>query len=207
MEFRKSAMPESESNKQEKSPVLPLGDLPVIYHANERWCKDLVKGLERFGKKWIIYPKAHASLTSRIPEFPGLYMFVWRPKFHISIPRNQGNKIRFSWPIYVGRTDSDTLKSRYQAYATIMRNLPHQPTLGGTPAFPRQQGRKFLLKTYLQYPVEYWCLTVSANELISEMENLEKKLIGFFNPPVNKQHTWHRGRNISAEIAERNPAW
>ncbi|WP_172273707.1 hypothetical protein [Caulobacter sp. RHG1] len=153
---------------------------PINWQLDADLCGVIQGDLDRIGP-WESY-KATPTLTNHIPAVSGLYMFVFRSHFKLSLAAETAHTPL--WVMYVGRagdgSSKQTLRDRYRNdYAKHVGGDPEQ-LWDDAPKLNRAAA----LKKYLSlWPLEYWFLPVEDRTAIPD---LEKRLIRLFAPPLNK---------------------
>ena len=145
---------------------------------DQEFCSELEDSLYKLGGCWERLP-ATKETYKRIPEFSGLYMFVWNPFFRLRSESNYFNTRRI---LYVGKsnTPSMTLKTRYRSEYSKITGDDYAVHW----VMEKPKNRNDRLTKYLNLDdLEYWFLTSECvNE---EIDRLEIDLIKLFNPPAN----------------------
>lgn len=159
--------------------------------------------LESMAKPWEVY-EASEETVNTLPDLPGLYMFVWRPGPRFSMAASEGIPCdgTFRHILYIGQAggspgeNKNTLRNRYRDYRKHFKGNPEDLWVKGE---PRKRAEK--LTHYLQLgPLEFWCAVVEDR---AKIENLEKRLIRLYNPPVNNIHT----PRLRARLGSSRNAW
>jgi hypothetical protein len=168
-------------HREEDSPALPI-EVGLLRMLDTDSCQQLDQDLREFASPWEVH-QATESLTSALPDEPGLYMFVWRPQFQFQI---DGRPASGSFPqlLYVGQAGAskadygNTIRRRYKEYRRYLRANPESLWADSEPKTREQR-----LSCYLPLrPMEFWCSTVTDRNRI---RGLEKRLIRLWNPPLN----------------------
>lgn len=148
-------------------------------------CRDLAD----LGNGWEVF-EATERLWERLPDQPGLYMFVWRPWFRFTMMETAVAETTrpdsTSQILYIGQAGSstndtgNTLRLRYKSYRKFIRSDPNglwaaPPTL--------RISRPTLLEYLALRPLEYWFTVVEDR---STIKGLEARLLNMFNPPLNQ---------------------
>lgn len=151
--------------------------------------------------------RAGSSLRRTLPVSPGLYMFVWSPNapFEVSRGAEKRTELPFSTVLYVG-VAGDSIRERYDEYWRILeaRRPEHLFETEDTSRAGRFQ-------KYLSiYPLQFWYAPLTSNNQrryhnkqrrILFLKNIEERVIRFFNPPINDQHT------IKVNVGKEEEAW
>jgi|GEM_PF-2055830 len=150
---------------------------------DDEYCQHITGMLEGEDMHWE-RKKAVPGLGQSLPDSPGLYMFVWQPKFKLRVALDE--RIALHWILYVGKAGGSVgggnIRNRYlNEYSKYVGKDP-------SCLWEKQDTtkRELVLARYLTLqPLEFWFLTVSnANEI----ELMERKLIKLLRPPLNIQH-------------------
>lgn len=171
--------------KHREEPASPLQFEPCLELLMDNdYCQILSQSIFDTGASWERL-RAVSSLATRIPDDPGVYMFVWSPEFTIrfAAPPEQAG---FRWVLYVGRAGgldggTGTLRQRYaNEYSKYVAQDPSR--VWDSEAATTRTDR---LKRYLTLrPLEYWYLPLKDPQ---EIQYLERRLIRLFGPPLNHQ--------------------
>ena len=168
-----------------------FGDLEAIsvpftpsirFLQDKGFCKTLEKDLKNFGTNWE-KRIATKNLSDLLPDYPGLYMFVWK-NTEISFVVDTDKSENFNWCLYIGQAGANqsqnTIKSRYKnEYASYIDSPPD-----GFWDDAHKNDRKSRIQLLLSLcKLEFWFLTVADR---SKIESLESRLIRAFRPPGNQ---------------------
>lgn len=166
-------------HRDSPSPVLTL-EVPLLRLLDGQGCANLSKKLREVAGEWEVM-LAKERLWESLPKAPGIYMFVWRPKFrwHVSAQPDS-----ISYFLYVGQTGAGTsgatLRERYKGYAKYLAGPPDK--LWEEPAV---KTRPTTFERYLKLqPLEFWYTVVNDP---TEVDLLEDQLIKLLMPPLNGQ--------------------
>jgi hypothetical protein len=150
---------------------------------NKLYCESLSDDLvNAFGNNWerLIATK---ELAARLPELPGIYMFIWKPFFNFKF---DDDRTSLNYIVYIGKAggayNNSTLRTRYKAeYSKIVKsNAEHIWNCSDL------KTRSDRLNKYLNlFELEYWYLVMGKNNS-NVIEKFENKLIKLFNPPANR---------------------
>jgi hypothetical protein len=125
-----------------------------------------------------------------LPKVRGLYMFVWAPPLTLMQECGKQSHV-VSWVLYVGKAGvdggtHDTIKDRYASeykkYVSTSANVLWQSKTSDHSAVRAERMKKF----FSLQPLDFWFLPMEDTNMIS---GLEKRLIRYLNPPLNKQHS------------------
>lgn len=168
--------------REEASPALQV-DIGLLRMLDESGCRSLEKDLDVHVGCWEIY-SATEKLADALPDMPGLYMFVWRPQFRFRI--DGPSEGTFPLILYIGQAGGsskdhgNTIRARYKDYRKHLRGNAEELW-----ALEEPTNRDGRLSRYLSLrPLEFWCATTAEP---SRIENLEKRLIRLYNPPLNQR--------------------
>lgn len=152
-----------------------------------RYCSALMATMEAVGARWEVR-RATPALGRRLPRTAGLYMFVWRPYFRLTLSDGASQALPFV--LYVGRAggsdNSNTLRARYAEYAELLR-----PISDPVPAPLARNSR--LKELFAIAPLEFWYCAPSE---VGALPLLERRLIDVLLPPGNFQKPRFRVRRI-----------
>lgn len=151
-------------------------------------CQAISDALRDLGTAWEIR-RAVPDLYLQLPDTSGLYMFVWRPMFQLKCARDSGTH-DFPWVLYVGQagggSSNATLRERYRGgYSQALMGDPNNLFSSQTPSNRDERIRRYLRVR----PLEFWWTEITD---VRKMVQLEKRLIGMLQPPLNEQH--NKGR-------------
>ena len=150
---------------------------------------------------------AGRSVKRILPETPGIYMFVWSPNAPFNVINGEAISVSrpFSSVMYVGIAE-DSIYRRYDEYFRILQM--RRPEYLFEVEDTSRDGR---LQKYLSiYPLQFWWAPLSSRNQrrlnnrrsrVSFLKNIEERVIKFFNPPVNVQHT------IKVHVGKEEKAW
>lgn len=168
--------------------------LPIDRHMNFDLCDGLGADLAKHCGPWEVL-RATPSLWQQLPDYPGLYMFVFASG--LSLQREPPNfPFNPAWVLYIGRAGCDrskgTLRSRYKS--------EYQKYVGGDPEIlwsnkPPESRADRIARCLAIWPLQFWFTVVNDSSTIS---NLEERLIRLLNPPANH----HKGRRLRYGPAE-----
>lgn len=170
--------------KFKEEPASLLHFAPCIERLiDDEYCLNLSNSLCLEESCWERH-KAVAGLGPSLPNEPGLYMFVWNPKFSVRFTSEQSASFR--WVLYVGKAGeeggSGSIKNRYLTeYSKYVGKDASQ--LWETKEATKREEK---LARYLTLrPLEFWYLTMGN---VQEIARLEHRLIKLLRPPLNIQH-------------------
>lgn len=180
----------------ERSPALAfeLGIGPILDEAAHQVLRN---DLQTHATPWEKL-QATDGLAASLPDDPGLYMFVWRPTFGLTM--SDGTESKFHQILYIGQAggakqQGNTLRNRYKDYRKHLRGNPEDLWVAEPPTTRAGRLTHFLTLR----PLEFWFTTVGDRSLI---ENLESRLINLYNPPANTQ----KRPRLRGHIGNRQPA-
>ena len=153
-------------------------------------CDALIREIQAVGSHWECFP-ANRELADHLPNLPGVYLFVWRPKIEFDFGAH-AKRERLMYPLYVGKAGIqggtfDTIRNRFrQDYQRFMQKSP--AVLWDTTNPPRS--REDRLRCFLSLrPLEYWYLPVEDRSLVERVESIERRLLALLSPPINNHHS------------------
>jgi hypothetical protein len=157
-------------------------EIPPDRLVNKEYCENLSD--EIFKKlKWEVL-LASQSIVDRIPETPGLYMFIWKPYFKLSIEKGD---YEFRYVLYIGQANSDTsnLRTRFRSdYIDFIKSYSDSIWDKVEP-----NNREQRLKKYLNlWELEYWFCSITNREDLEKIDKLEIELIETLGPLINDMH-------------------
>ncbi|HCX01853.1 MAG TPA: hypothetical protein DHO02_05570 [Syntrophaceae bacterium] len=134
--------------------------------------------------EWEVFI-ASRDIVGRIPETPGLYMFVWKP--YLTLKNISGN-VDLRYILYVGKANSHTsnLRTRFRIdYFDVIKQHPH--LLWDKVDVENREDR---LRKYLNlWEIEYWFCSITNALDVEKIEKLEVELISTLNPLINDIYT------------------
>lgn len=133
--------------------------------------------------KWEVLV-ASQSIVNRIPETPGIYMFIWKPYFKLI---NDKGSCEFRYVLYVGQANSETsnLRTRFRSdYYDFIKNCPD--SIWDKIEYENREQR---LKKYLNlWELEYWFCSITNSDDFKKIDKYEKELIETLGPMINDMH-------------------
>ena len=166
-----------------KTAQLIRGDIPAHVVIDQRESKFLTAEL---GPPSVIWHALRvvddgSSLSTLLPDVSGLYMFVLSPQLLFQVGHANWSP---NWVLYVGRAGridgAGTIRKRFK---TEYRKYFEGNLDGLWGPFPTSRQEKMSIALSLR-PLEVWYAEILD---LSKIEDLETRLIQFFNPPLNKQ--------------------
>jgi hypothetical protein len=162
--------------------------------------------LSKLFSAWERY-SANSSLIRILPDCPGLYMFVWSPDAPFKMSTTEGSEIEkpFNNILYVGLAET-SIKDRFQEYLSILKRKRPQNLFEVSDSTRAGRFQKYLSI----YPLQFWWTSLQSKrhlgsekliERVKLLKNIEERVIKFFNPPINDQHT------IKARVGKQEEAW
>jgi hypothetical protein len=150
---------------------------------DNEYCGSLIADLAQAGIDGWEVVKATREAWRTIPARPGLYMFVWEPKFQLPLAREGLAFAKFPIVLYIGRAgdgkSTNTLKKRYRD--EYSRFVETDPEILWSPGGATT--REARLAKYLSIvPMQFWYSVIDDRQTIA---SLEQRLFNLFTPPLN----------------------
>lgn len=197
---------QDELERRRYKETLTIQVLLPIERQLDRGQKLIFSDLKKSFAPWECY-SASTSLTRILPEKPGLYMFVWNPPASFSLATSEGCKDEepFKTVLYVGLAET-SIKGRFQEYLAILKTKRPENLFEVSDSTRAGRFQKYLSI----YPLQFWWATLNSKQFtdpsnmalrVEYLKNIEERVIKFFNPPINDQHT------IKARVGKQEAAW
>lgn len=127
---------------------------------------------------------ASQSILDRIPETPGLYMFVWKPYFRL---KNNVGSFDLRYVLYVGKADASTSNLRTRFKKDYNEHVKQNPDILWSKNDIDSRDKR--LRKYLNlWELEYWFCSMTNVDDIEKINKYEKDLIETLSPPINYQY-------------------
>jgi len=170
-----------ERHRDDPTPRLQF-NVPLDRLIDPTHCGALAADIAKLAKEGWEVRNAVPTAWRMIPAMTGLYMFVWRPQFRVTLAAD-GNA-EFLWILYVGRAggvgSKHTLRARYKT--EYSKFVGGDPDLLWDPEL--HSSRPSLMRRFLSLrPLEYWFCVIEDED---EINSLERRLYNLFTPPLNQ---------------------
>lgn len=145
------------------------------------FCDTLTEDISTCGDGWECIPNVSSASSDIIPKEKGVYIFIWRPEFHLE---HDTKNISFRHVVYVGSASSGNSDIHQRFNSNYKNILNNNPSIHWTEKRPTD--RESRLKKVLNLgSLEYWYVTMDKTKH-DQIQDIEKRLINVFNPPGNK---------------------